>query len=357
MKKFLFITAVACAALAACNREEGPARVSITLSDSGVKADLQTADEAKVTGIMAFVFKGNSLDAYAEATPAEIEAKEMTVSCTQGTRDIWIVVNGPESLGSITTASGLRKAVSNLTEDNNPGNFVMVGKACDESVSTESTVSINVHRIVSRVRLFQVMRDMENQTLASLPADRFKIVRAYMTCVTGNACYDVFTPEHPGSYKWLSAIWSNSAAIATGNTFIYDKPVTAIPLAEDASYGTEYANGSTTATHTFYVYPSEFDSVTGNPVETDQMKLVVECLIDGEFYTYPIPLGSVSYNKTYDVKLLTIKHLGNNSNGDDTIDGGEDEVIRHTSATFSITVKDWTQVLTFGGVNNGNITI
>jgi len=175
MKKYFILAAAACAALAACNKEivETPvqgnaAKISLSFASS-TKTDIQTADEAAVTDIKAFVFNGNSLDAYEAATSAEITSKVMEVSCTQGTRDIWIVVNGPASLSSITTKSGLKAAVSNLTADNASNAFVMVGKAESQTVTASFATTINVDRIASRVRLFQVKRDMSNATLAPEP--------------------------------------------------------------------------------------------------------------------------------------------------------------------------------------------
>lgn len=362
MKKYFLIAAAACMTLAACNKSETvslpkgeSACARLILEDGMTKAgEFQTADEAKVTSIQAFVFNGGAFDAYANATAAEIAAKEMKVSCTQGTRDIWVIINAP-SLASITTLSGLKAAVSNLTADNAADKFVMVGKKEGENIVADYATSIAVDRIVSRVRLFQVKRDMSNDALRTVD---FEIVRAYMSCVSDNACYDVFTPTYPSAISWLNARFANSGAMATTNAFVYNRLASSASVANGSIYGTEYVDNTTVAPFTFYVYPNQYSVREASAPETyDQTKLVVECRIDGQYYTYPIPVGTVSYNKTYDVKLLTITKLGNPSDGDDDVEGGEDDVIERTTATFTVTVSDWTQVLTFGGVVDGNITI
>lgn len=363
MKKTLICLFAACAVVAACNREQsaepvtGPAAtVRLSISSALSKADFQTADEAEVQSIEAFIFNGNSLDAYASATAEEIAAGVMSVDCTQGTRDIWVVVNGTLGMNMITSRSALLSRVTSLLYENQSNRFVMVGKAEAQNVTATFSKTINVDRIASRVRLFQVKRKMSNSTLASLPASDFKIIRAYVTNVINESCVDIFTPTRPSSYSWYSAQWANSGEITTYESFIYNKLASPAALADNSVYGTAFVDESTVAPFTFYVYPNEFDSYSASPAH-DQLKLVLECQIDGQFYTYPIPLGAVTYNKSYDVTLLTITRLGNNSDGDDNVDDGEDDVIQPATATFTINVNDWTQVLNFGGVSGGEITL
>lgn len=377
MKKYLFILAAVSAALVACQKEASevsPANVGtekavVSLSvKSPVSKDepvFQTADEAQVNSIQAFVFNGNSLDAYDTATETEIAAGIMEVECTQGAREVWAVINAP-SLKTITTLAELKTTISNLTADNRlaadgvKANFVMVGK---ESVTLGATGSatVKVDRIASRIRIFQVKRDMANETLKDV---KFSIVRAYITNGVDNACYDVFTPTWPESFNWLSSLCAETPAIATGNKLVYNKLAQEAVLANGETFGTLYADDAT-ATANYYVYPNSHDAIdTADPITFDQTKLVIETKfwLDGEdkdpsFFTYPIPIGAVSYNKTYDIKMLTITRLGNPSDGDDDVDDGEDDVIQPATATFTIQVNDWTQVLTFGGVTNGEITI
>lgn len=356
MKKII-IFAAACVALAACQKEagtvvptgNGQAKVALSLS-STTKAQLaDTENEAKVNSIQAFIFNGATLDAYDYATEDEITAQVMEVSCTQGQRDIWVIVNAP-SLATVTTLSGLKEAVSNLTADNTATNYVMVGKAENESVTEEYAKTIYVDRVASKIRLFQVKRDMAN---ASLQTVDFKIVRVFVTNAVDNSCYDVFTPTAPATLNWLSAQFANDGAIAVSNAFLYYKFAEQVAVTNGETYGTTEA-----PVYSYYVYPNAKSAKdTGDPVTFDQTKLVVECFIDSKYYTYPIPMGAVEYNKCYDINLLTITKLGNPSDGDDDIDDGEDDIITPATATFTISVNDWDQVLTFGGVTDGNITI
>lgn len=364
MKKVIYFIAAACVALVGCQKEnsvatvgnDSPAKVSLTLkslsSKDGATTIADTDAEANVASIQAFIFKGNALDAYDYASETELEALSMEVSCTQGTRDIWVIVNAP-SLVTITSLDALKAAVSNLTADN-ASNFVMLGVSTGATVTEEYAANINVDRIASRVRLFEIKRDMSADYLKTVD---FAVVRAFVDCVVDNVCYDLFTPTVPATINWLNAEFANEGAISIENALIYNKLASAASIENGEKYGTEYADDAT-STFNFYTYPNSHNAKdTAVPATFDQTKLIVECLIDGNYYTYPIALGEVSYNKTYDVKMLTITKLGNPSNGDDVIDPGEDDPISSAVATFTIVVNDWTQVLTFGGVTDGNITI
>lgn len=367
MKKQFLILAAACAVLAACNKEEsaciktgGPARVELHIGSNGAKALIaDTNNEAKVNSVQAFVFNGNAVDAYGVATADDLKKETVTINlnCSQGIRDIWAVVNAP-SLSSITTLADLKASVTSLLADNAADSFVMIGKADGENVGEDYEKTIFVDRNVSRIRLFQVKRDMKTDALKDV---EFKIVRAYITNAVDNSCIDVYTPTWPETFVWKSTYFPTAGPMETGSAFLYHKLESEVTVANGETYGTAYADGGV-ADWNFYVYPNSHGAKdTAEPVAFDQTKLVVECYINGQYYTYPIPLGEISYNKSYDVKLLTITKLGNNANGDDNVDNTpeypEDEIISTTTATFTIVVNDWEQVLTFGGVVDGNIRI
>lgn len=356
MKTTLFVIAAAVLAFAACTKENTvsseivqPARLTLNFK-THTKAAIQTADESRVADIQVFVFKSNGLDAYKHATDAEVSANKVELDCTQGNRDIWVVVNAPD-LSSVTSRAELMSSTSNMTADNASNKFVMVGRIENQTITASCSKTVSVDRIVSRIRLFQVRKAMENPALRNV---EFKIVRVYVTNVIDNAAYDLFTPKHPASYRWLNVV---GGRIATDNGFLYNSLSSAAVISDGSNYGTEYVDAGTQAPHTFYVYPNEYSSaVTG----ADQTKLVVEAVFGGDYYTYPIPLGEIGFNKTYDVKMLTVTRPGNPSDGDDDIEEGEDDPIVPATASFSVSVNDWQQVLTFGGKNgviDGNIRI
>ena len=346
MRRILLLTALISSALVSCVREPdcGPAEVSacvITLTGLRAEASEVTkaSPEDSVKSIRVYVFNGNSLDGYDTATPDELAAGTVSVDCTRGLRDIWVVVNGPESLSSVTTRAGLKEAVSHLCEDNSSGAFVMVGRSEALTLGATFSGSIGVGRIVSRVRLFRIRRELK--------AEEFSIRRIYTTCVAGNACYDVFTPTFPSSREYLMAPWGGNSAMIADEGFLYREFEPPVSLADGESCGTDL---------TFYVYPNEYAGADA-PLSRDQTKLVVECIVDGRYYTYPVPLGRIGSNKSYDINMLTITRLGNDSNGDDVVDPEEDVVISVAPATFALSVNDWYEITRIGGAEDGNLTI
>lgn len=350
MKPTLFIIAAACAALAACTKgtevpnNTGLQTARVTLSFGNLAKDaIQTADEAKVSRIQVFVFKGDGLDAYKDASAVELKSGKIELTCTRGLRNIWVVANAPD-LSSITSESALKERVTGMTEDNTADNFVMVGKADNEEITAIYSKTVDVDRIVSRIRLFSIKRDMSSSPLAQLP---FEVTRVFLTNAVDNACYDIYTPVLPPETVLLNKVGDK---IATANPFVYDPARTPAELTDGNVYGKPYGDSGDPATHTFYSYPDP----------EGRVKLVIEVKMDGKFYTYPVPIGITGANKTYDIKLVTLTKSGNPSDGDDEISAGENEDIEPAAATFSVTVNDWTPVLTFSGENgvvDGNITI
>lgn len=336
-----------------CTQDAPQARVTLKLasSQSSTKASaIHTADESKVSSIQTFIFKDGILDAYANASSTEISAKEMNIVCTQGVRDIWVAVNAPD-LSSVTSLAALKSAVSSLLDDNSSDSFVMVGSCASENVGASYSVSVSVSRLVSRIRLFELTRDMSNPALRTVD---FEFVRAYIVNAAAKACYDIWTPSYPSSQQWLNSRLAAGGAMNVSSAFLCQTPASTASVTDGSTYGAAYSDASTAAAHTFYVYPNPHSEAgTGY----DQTKLVVECRIDGRLYCYPIPIGAVSGNRSYDIRSLVITKLGNPSDGDDVVDDGEDDVISASAATFTVTVEDWTQVLTFGGVTDGVITI
>ena len=339
MRTNLLLIAAACTVFAACennlgmnNESECPAKLCLSLEQT-TKADIQTGNESKVSDIQVFVFKGDAVDAYKKASATEVAAKKVELTCTQGERDIWTLVNAPDMSG-IFSMSALESQVS-LLSHNATDKFVMVGKNEKEEVEALHTASVYVDRIVSRIRLFQVKRNMTNSGLKNAS---FKVTRVYMTNAAGNACYDIFTPKYPEEVQLLNA---TGESMAKSNPFVYSAVAQPSEIQDGASYGVAYTDAGTTATHNFYVYPCA-EGIT---------KLVVEIMIDNQYYTYPIPVGTIASNKSYDIKMLTVTRPGNLSNGDDNVDPDENEEIVKSSATFTISVNDWTPVLTFGGDN------
>lgn len=340
MRKNLIFAAAACVALAACNKEAAqviksePCDVTISLASRATKATVaDTEDEAKVSSIQVFVFNGDALDVYGtDATGAT----EITLKATTGARKVVALVNAPDFSTEASYAALMAKV--SLLSDNASDKFEMVGEK-DVTLAASTEVVVNVDRLAARLRLLKITRNFTAPALAALSADKCQVVRVYATNAVGNVLYSkaVASPV-----KWHSSELNEGAAIETSFGFIYSKPAEAYNLAQEASYESNVS---------LYVYPN----ATAEDSESAKLtRIVLEMLIDGEYYTYPIPVAGILSNKSYDAQELVITRLGNHSNGDDVIDPGEDDPIVSEEIPFKVVVNDWDQVL-LGA--NGTVTI
>lgn len=344
MKKYLLIAASALS-LMACNKEQevvnapdtnnaqrAALKVEICGTSSLTKAEAQTADEASVNNLQVFVFNEDQIDVYGTVS----DAKTITLDATTGARTIYAVVNAPD-LKAVKTMSELKATLSKLT-DNSRDNFVMVGSK-QETLSAQSNVSIDVNRIAARVVIGKITRKMGTAGLAALAEDKFEFVRAYLADVVAEQKYDRTLSTYS---QWMSSALDDSS-IKTGNALIYHKPSAAVKIAQNASH---------TYNQYLYCYPN---ATTEDAAAARVTRLVIECKIDGAFYTFPVLLDmGVQSNKSYEIRELILTRLGNPSDGDDNIDDGEDEPIVSVEIPFGVEVKDWEVVLVG---NEGTVTI
>lgn len=357
MKKIVLFISCAALFLTSCQKEVSQvnpsqdsqkATVSLSLAGNLTKATVaDTEDEAKVSDIQIFVFNGDAVDGYKKATSSEVAALKVDCQATTGKRDIYAVVNAPD-LASYTTKTSLLDAVS-LLSDNASDKFVMCGKLVDQSVTTTYSGTVQVDRYAARVRISKITRKFSNSAYQTV---QFKITKLYLTSAVSNERYSYGVPD---SYSWLNASFGSNRSLATGNSFVYDKLATPATVAQNESYTTE---------HSFYAYANIHDEDdTANPKSFKCTRLVIETQIDAnadgvlgadEYFTYPIRLGAVGSNKSYEIKELVITMLGNHSNGDDNADDGEDDDIEKGTITVTIDVNDWTEVLLGTG---GTVTL
>ena len=369
-KSFLILCAAAAILAAGCNKAEvgpssaGGSRVSLTVgvgsATKGTVAD--TDDEAKVNNLQVFVFRGDVVDAY-----GSIDGESsITLSATTGERTVYALVNCPQ-MATVSSLAALQETLSSLGrkaggEYVNKGgdNFEMAGSLVHTIAAADATDGVNVpvDRLAARVKIDKITRDFsrvsgETSALAKLDESKFKITRMYLANAVDNAEYGAYTSgSHkvgaPDSYTWLTSILNgDGSAIATDFPLVCSKLAEAATLAEDASYSTS---------HSFYCYPNP---TTKDGASAKVTRLVIECEIDGEFFTYPILLGmGVQNNRSYQINELVITRLGNPGNGDDNVDEGEDDPIESVEIPFGITVQDWEQVfVTSEGQSNGVVVI
>ena len=311
MKKSIFAFAAALAALVACNKNEAtpmqpqnqeslvPCELTVGICGAMTKATGVTTDnEAKVNKLQIFVFRGDELDAYASVE----NAKELTLSCTAGEREVYALVNAPD-YSSVPGKAALLAKVSELSA-NTLTNFEMVGSK-SVTLPQTGTVSIDVNRIASRVVLKKITR---NFTSAALQALDFTVDAIYLVNVAGNTSYDLTAAPS----TWYN-IAENKGELAS---LIADTPTA--PIAQGQAYDTD---------HTFYAYP--------NDLAVNTTRIVIETTLGTSKYYYPINLPEMAANKSYEIEEVVLTRPGSDN---------PDEPVSFADATFSINVIDWTVV-------------
>ena len=311
MKKSIFAFAAALAALVACNKNEAtpmqpqnqeslvPCELTVGICGAMTKATGVTTDnEAKVNKLQIFVFRGDDLDAYASVE----NAKELTLSCTAGEREVYALVNAPD-YSSVPGKAALLAKVSELSA-NTLTNFEMVGSK-SVTLPQTSTVSIDVNRIASRVVLKKITR---NFTSAALQALDFTVDAIYLVNVAGNTSYDLTAAPS----TWYN-IAENKGELAS---LLADTPTA--PIAQGQAYDTD---------HTFYAYP--------NDLAVNTTRIVIETTLGTSKYYYPINLPEMAANKSYEIEEVVLTRPGSDN---------PDEPVSFADATFSINVIDWTVV-------------
>lgn len=313
MKNFFYTLGIALSAalmLSSCNKSIDPTnnpggpRFALEVSLSGNAGQVETkvsgepstvsVGESKVNSLQVLVFRGDFLDAYAKSTSTNV-----SVSCTEGSRSVYAVVNAPD-LSGISTLTELKAKVIDLA-DNSETSFVMVGSK-SVTIPAAETVSIDVERLVSRVVVKSISRDFESPSLAELS---FKVDKIYLVNAAGDAKLDLGgTPT-----KWYNED-SNKSQVAA---LLSDAP--AATIANKASYSTA---------HYFYSMP--------NPASAKKTLLVVEATLGTQKYYYPVELPALEHNCSYEISKLTIKRPGSDSPTD---------TVTSSSASFTVTVTPW----------------
>lgn len=315
MKNFFNIMGIALSTalmLSSCNKSIDPtiqavpdeARFSLEVSLGGSAGQVETkvsgetstvsAGESKVNSLQVLVFRGDFLDAYTKSTAASV-----SVSCTEGSRSVYAVVNAPD-LSGISSLTALKAKVIDLA-DNSGTSFVMVGSK-SVTIPATGTVSIDVERIVSRVVVKSISRDFESPSLAALS---FKVDKIYLVNAAGNAKLDF----SGAPAKWYNE-GSDKSQVAA---LLSDAPAAAI--ANKTSYSTA---------HYFYAMP--------NPASAKKTLLVVEATLGDQKYYYPVELPALEHNCSYEISKLTIKRPGSDSPTD---------TVTSASASFTVTVTPW----------------
>ncbi len=252
--------------------------------------------EKTVGTLQVLVFRDGFLDAYGKAE----KSSSLILTCTSGSREVYALVNAPD-LSSLSTKSALEAYMIDLNA-NAPSSLVMYGKQ-SVTLPVESSVSISVKRMVSRIVVKKVTRNFESSALASLG---FSIKAIYVLNASGNA-----NILGNANTKWYNGS-SNAADLPS---LLYDA-VSSGDIKNNAVYSTS---------HYFYAMPND------NSVKVTTV--VIEAVLGDRTFYYPIELPALESNHSYEISGITIKRPGSDS---------PNVPVSTKDITFSVSVVDWT---------------
>lgn len=326
MNKNLFLTAVTTAAaflFASCDKsinqtEVDPAseHAELTVKIAGIadynqatKASLNEENERKVNYVQIFVFRN---DGTLEVQSGRESSSTVRLKCTTGEKKIYALVNAPSEINDILSSSEL-EALKTSLDDNGLDSFIMIGNITEDITSSQN-ITVQVKRIVARVGIRKISTNFASEAYNNLD---FKITRIFMTNVAGDTDYQVSAEP---------AVWFNKLNYTPGDKEdflyhdIYDVSVSKTNPYTSADY--------------FYVYPNatETDTHDHGPFCPRYTRLVIETLLGGTTYYYPISIKGIERNKTYDVTNLVITRPG--------VAHPEDP-ISSEDFNFTIVIKDW----------------
>ena len=327
MKRFLYLATSVIAVLCAisCSKNQiGPidesgynlkdkTELAVGISRPVTKSSTITDDdEVKVNTLQVFVFRGDALDAYASAE----NVSEVTLSCTNGERSVYALVNAPD-MCHISSKTALLATKSTLSDYPEYG-FEMIGHK-DIILPQTSTVTIDVTRMVSRVILKQVTRNFTSSALADL---EFKIDEVYLLNVADDITYALTgTSEY-----WINAGW-------------YDGT---LPELTHDNTEANIVNGDYWPMNCrYYAYPNNSEDSTDESWCPRRTRLVLKTTLGGKVYYYPITLPELEPNKSYEIENLTITRPGSDN---------PDKPVTFQEATFDINVLQWSVVPVTEGV-------
>ena len=328
MKNFKFLTLLTLASVYFCssctkvlssefNPESGEkyavkVRV-VTPSTKAIIAD--PSQDLNVHSLQVFAFLNGSLDVYGES-----QNDSLVLSCTQGKRKFYALINAP-SLKTVETENELLATVSDLA-NSSLTSLEMVGNK-ETDISKESrTVKIEVSRLASRIVLNKITKDFASDALQKQP---FTVKRIYLVNASGKATYGT---------SGTPVLWCNKEKFDEQLSSNYKKfMIDTVNTKIDATYD---------KTHTFYCYPNSTDTDVngGNEFSPRFTRLVIEAEIGSQICYYPINLPDLRNNTSYNIANIRITKPGSTS---------PDEPVTEVNCEVTIVVNPWEDVIVSDG--------
>lgn len=339
MKKGIFIMTAIAAIACSCEpekdclpcQEEKTATLNVSLDfedDNHTKATSYVTSqtyETAVNNVQVLVFDSTgALNAYVDADKS---VTGITINTTAGSKTVWGVVNGPD-LSGITTLSALQSKAVDLSANSTTTStgFVMAGSTTC-TVSSSTTASIQVRRLVARIALQKVNN--------SLPASYGAITINNVTLI--NVVGNQNLNGSASISTWYNKMGRKDGATASSQIIDGSTYPASCPTLTFKSISSSVANGSSLTPSTpylLYCYPNSTSTDAegwSSSFTARKTRLVVTATISGTKYYYPIVIDTPTRNTAYTVEL-TITGLGSTD---------PDKPVVKGSINASVTVQGW----------------
>ena len=371
MKKIVLFFTVTAVVFASCQKnpsgagipEDKTAQLTVTLTKTmpSTKAtDGGTENESKINKVDIFVFNSTGdLDAYEQFSSYD-SANKPTVDCTTGPgKIVYCVVNGEWSesvlASSIGNVDALKALVFSLNKNctfsgETPSaldNFEMIGYNSKDFVPGANTISVNVGRVVARVRLQKITRNFSSSALNGT----LSIKDIYISNAVGSYGLDGTLKDGADNIWYNKYVYDNVTPHepypgyvnfdASMNLWLRKTPTSAVSIAQGASVDSQIAS-------IFYVMPNHvaYDATDGGVTWAPRRtKLIVEVGYTPtggteRTYYYSIPIceqdtypeitdvasyNGLNANVTYDITELVLTRLGS-TNPDEPVIAADVEV-------------------------------
>jgi len=279
--------------------------------------------EKFVRNVQILIFdKDGKLNGYKNAGTA---TSGIEVGTTSGQKTVWAAVNAPD-LSATGSVDELMDIVADLSWNSKSDGFIMAGnKTC--SVPGNSSLSIPVHRTMSRIALTSVTNN--------LPAayGDIKLDNIFLANVVGT--YGLNGPAD--TQTWYNKMGRREDA--SSSSHIIDGSTSQASCQELTFIGTgltiKKGSSHTPSTpYLFYCYPNGETSDNmgwSSPFTPRKTRIVAAATIAGTKYYYPITIDSPESNKSYTVSL-TISGLGSSD---------PDIPVSKGTISFSVEIEDW----------------
>lgn len=312
-----FLAAVAATLLLASCQEkviapyEGPVVMTVSLSCPTHTADIKTkvageqsTNDVTIKNMQVFVFDQatGQIDLCSRKvfSPARTQtATSDAMTCTNGTKEIWALVNWPVDLttadANVLSIADLKSRTAALS-DNAADALIMSGYVANQAFDAPvKAVTVPVSRLCAAV----VLKSVVNQMMVPAYQNKVSITGAFLMNV-------------PAVQNVEGSIAASSAASPTTSWMaFYSRPTSALLNESFAAAPIAYGASHSTL-HTFYTFANNYDSALGNSGKTEKSStyLKVEMQINGQTKYYPVLLPALERNKKYEV-TLTINHISN----------------------------------------------